>query len=121
MRLTAEDGIFAVIDDATGQKLSDVMWVDDVELVYAVLECPVRFVSGADGEFEVATEEVKVTAVRVNYAAREIHVNEPASLTSSAIHVRELHACDQCHQQDTCCRINYCAQYRCAFGEVSKP
>jgi|GEM_PF-6105177 hypothetical protein len=106
-----------VVDDATGTTLHDVVWVDDVSLEYAVVSQPVRYDLGT---WEIATDVVKVTRVQIDWVSKVIHLNDlPAP--AAAIAVRELHACDQCCQEETCRRIHYCAAYRCGFGEVAKP
>jgi hypothetical protein len=55
----------------------------------------------------------------VDYACKVIHVNEPP--VPLAITVRELRACGECCQSDTCSRINYCAAFKTCFGEASPP
>jgi hypothetical protein len=108
---------FKVVDDATGQELKDVRWIDPQALEYAVIAQPYRFVFGT---FNLAVDVTKVTAVRVDYVNRVIHVNEPAPVTAG-ITVRELDACAECCQETTCSRINYCAAGRCNFGEFARP
>lgn len=116
MRYDAHNAPMAkVIDDATGQELRYVMWVDDATLEYSTHTMPVQIVGD-----EVVTVVVKVTRVHVDWAARVIHVNEPPRV----IQAQEGHIerpCDECRQESTCRRISYCAQYRCAFGAVDKP
>jgi hypothetical protein len=117
MLLTHYNGYadFTVVDDSTGKDITeDFLWVDDTALEMRVISHPVRHMFG-----EPVSELVAVTAVRVDYACKVIHVNEPP--VPLAITVRELRACGECCQSDTCSRINYCAAFKTCFGEASPP
>jgi hypothetical protein len=70
------------------------------------------------------SDVVKVTAVIVNHAAREIHVNTPQPIMLSITlgnPPREPSACDECTDDSSCKRIGQCLRFKCAFGEVAKP
>jgi hypothetical protein len=106
-------GVWRVIDDATGQEIRQVMWVDDVTLEYGV--------ATGISVWGIAAEQVTtVTRVHVNHAAREIHVNHPPQFFQPA-EGRVLHACAECCQHDTCRRIGCCVAHHCAFGEACPP
>jgi hypothetical protein len=111
---------FKVIDDAKRAEIAGFTWVDDVRLEYEAYVLPARY--GCNGG--LATEIVKVTAVIVNHAAREIHVNTPQPImltVAVGAPVRAVRACAECRQEETCRRIDYCAAYRCGFGQDDKP
>jgi hypothetical protein len=111
---------FKVIDDATRAEIAGFTWVDDVRLEYEAYVLPARY--GCNGG--LATEIVKVTAVIVNHAAREIHVNTAAAGSAHGSYgapARAVRACDACCQEETCRRTDYCAAYRCGFGQDDKP
>jgi hypothetical protein len=111
---------FKVIDDATRAEIAGFTWVDDVRLEYEAYVLPARY--GCNGG--LATEIVKVSAVSVNHAAREIHVNTPQPImltVTVGAPVRAVRACTECRQEETCRRIDYCAAYRCGFGRDEKP
>jgi hypothetical protein len=108
---------FKVIDDATHSELTQVTWVDDVKLEYEVFR-PDHSIFGWKASI------VKVSAVSVNHAAREIHVNTPQPIMLSITlgnQPREASACDECCEESACRRIGQCMRYRCAFGECNKP
>jgi hypothetical protein len=70
------------------------------------------------------SDVVKVSAVIVNHAAREIHVNTPQPImltVAIGAPARAVRACDECCQEEACRRIDYCAAYRCGFGQDEKP
>src|SRR5690348_5711369 len=118
MRMSAATGYegYRVIDDSTGKEIQQWIWVDDCPPQYALAG------SYSVWGLPVLENIVDVTRVSVNHAARQIHVNDPPHVhASSGIVVRELHACEECTQEPTCARINYCAQFRCGFGEARKP
>jgi hypothetical protein len=119
---------FKVIDDATGCEVKDFLWVDDFSLEYAVPDPSYNRIvfTGTSIIADVAEKITKVSRVSVNYAAKEIHLNEPKlvqiQLASPAASVsQEPRACEECCQESTCRRINYCAAWKCSFGEVAKP
>lgn len=119
MTQDALGGAFEVRDAATGRTVSEVIWVDDVTLEYATPSQPIRLDWHT---LELAIDIHKVTRVLVDYANRVIHVNEPPLVHARAgIAVRELHACAECCQADTCRRIDYCAAFKCGFGEAKQP
>lgn len=107
---------FKFIDDATGQEVKDVLWVDDHTLEYAVMKTRSFFDMAAG--LELDTEVFKVTRVRVDYVLSEVHFNEPPQ---PAAPERKLHPCGECRQAECCRRIDWCAQYRTAFGEARLP
>jgi hypothetical protein len=76
MRLDTASGFrsFSVTDDATGKAILFVLWVDDTALEYAVIAQPLQFNWDT---FQPAEDVIKVTRVAMNYANREIHLNEP--------------------------------------------
>jgi hypothetical protein len=85
---------FKVIDDATRAEIAGFTWVDDVRLEYEAYVLPARY--GCNGG--LATEIVKVSAVSVNHAAREIHVNTPQPImltVTVGAPVRAVRACDR--------------------------
>jgi hypothetical protein len=106
-----------VIDDATGQEIKLVIWVDDVTLEYAAW--------GGYSTYMPMETITKVSSVKVNHAAREIHVNEPPLATPVNRCLPKFgtasFACGECCQQDTCRRIDYCPAHRCGFGEAKAP
>lgn len=104
---------FTMVDDATGKTVDNWSWIDPRALEYCYFDG--TFIWGG-----LVTETAKVSRVLVNYVAREIHVNE-LPMPQVAGQVRELHACNECTQPDTCRRIHYCAAWKCGFGEASKP
>lgn len=108
---------FKVFDLGTGTYLDRVMWVDDTALEYATLSDPVVI---EDDQFKVDVH--KVSSVRVDYVNRVITVDSGAGVwpfpTTPA---KEGKACDECCQPETCKRIDYCARYKCRFGEARKP
>jgi hypothetical protein len=106
-----------VVDDATGQEVKDVLWVDDITLEYAVMSQPPHYIAFTD---EIASEVVKVSHVRVDLVNRVIHVNQPPALAAS-MGDPKLKACAECCQESTCRRIHYCAQWRTGFGEARQP
>jgi hypothetical protein len=110
---------YKVIDDATRLEIQRVLWVDDVALEYQTVKQPAYHPYGG-----LDTDVVKVTAVTVNHAAREIHVNTPQPIVLSisvGTPERVLRACGECCQEATCRRTDYCARYRCGFGQEDKP
>jgi hypothetical protein len=119
-RATGYDG-FKVIDDATNTPVENVTWVDDVALEYEIFRKQAHYslVTSIWG-----MEIVKVSAVSVNHAAREIHVNTPQPImltVAVGAPVRAVRACAECRQEETCRRIDDCAAYRCGFGQDDKP
>jgi hypothetical protein len=110
---------FRVIDDAANAEVKNVTWVDDVNLEYEVLLPPASIY--ALGPY---SDVIKVSAVSVNHAAREIHVNTPQPVMLSITlgkTPREASACDECCEENSCKRIGQCLRFKCAFGEVAKP
>lgn len=112
---------FKVIDDSTGQEIKNVLWIDTSAMEYAVMLFPsgYGFFAQAVGA-EIDTEVFTVTRIEFDYVNKVVRFNEPPPSTCG-ITVRELHACDECCQKDTCRRIDYCSRYRCGFGEAKKP
>jgi hypothetical protein len=108
---------FTVMDDATGKAVEHWSWVDDVALEYAYFDG--SYFWGASVVLQM-TRTAKVSRVQVNYATREIHVNE-LPMPQTGIQVRELHACAECCQPDACRRIHFCAAWKCNFGEAKQP
>lgn len=128
MRLTVVELLtdppeFKVIDATTGARVEDVLWVDDATLEYAVLRQPptyhFKFSTGESGwEHDV----LKADRVTVNYAAAVITLNEPQPrMATTGITVRELNPCGECRQADCCRRIDWCAAFRCGFGQENRP
>jgi hypothetical protein len=112
-------GDFKVIDDATRLEIENWLWVDDTDLKYEVLNYPARWPFHGQ-----STVIFTVSAVAVNHAAREIHVNTPQPIVLSITlgkTPREASACDECCEESTCRRIGQCMRYRCAFGCVDAP
>jgi hypothetical protein len=112
---------FTVLDMATGTTVAEVQWVDDSTMEYATT---VPAVLRADGFWEVTFGWTthKVTAVRVDYVNKRIEVNTPAAQASPwPFPTSQGKQCDACCQPDTCKRIDFCAAYRCRFGQDSKP
>jgi hypothetical protein len=119
-RATGYDG-FKVIDDATNTPVENVTWVDDVALEYEIFRKQAHYslVTSIWG-----MEIVKVSAVTVNHAAREIHVNQPQPVVLSITlgkTPREPSACDECCEEGSCKRIGQCLRFKCEFGSVDKP
>lgn len=120
MRMSAETGYegYRVIDDSTGKVIPDVMWVDDTPPQYAI--------SGGYSVWgtQLLADIVNVTRIAVNYPGKEIHVNDPPPASEMPWWEQRFPpkiACDECCQQDTCRRIDYCTRFKCGFGEVRKP
>jgi hypothetical protein len=112
---------FTVIDMATGTSIVDALWVDDTALEYATTEPPVL---QSNGYWTVSFGWVihKVTAVRVDYVNKRIEVNTPPAQTAPwPFPTSQGKQCDACCQPQTCQRIDFCAAYRCRFGQDSKP
>jgi hypothetical protein len=112
---------FDVIDDATGQKIRDVLWVDPLALEVVVPSLPLRIdpITG-----EVVKDCIKISSVRVDFSTREIHVNQPKIVSiqiGARVSEQEPRACEECCQPQTCERIHYCAAWKCGFGEANKP
>jgi hypothetical protein len=120
MRMDRRSGFagYTVIDDATGTTLHEVAWVDDVALEVATVAQPPRIDFST---LEIALDIVKVTRVAVDYAAEVIHLNDPVRPWTVVAQVSEPKPCEDCCQPETCRRIDFCAQYRCGFGEAKKP
>jgi hypothetical protein len=120
MRMTALNGFygFPVVDLSTGYEIPVVMWVDDTTLEYATLRFPLMTANG-----DIFTEDIhKVTAVRVDYVNKRIEVNTPPAQTAPwPFPTSQGKQCDACCQPQTCQRIDFCAAYRCRFGQDSKP
>jgi hypothetical protein len=120
MRMGPSTGFvgFTVIDDATGKTLREVVWVDDVALEAATLARPLRVDILT---LKAAVDVMKVTRVAVDYAAEVIHLNDPVRPWTLVTQTSEPKPCDECRQPETCRRTDFCAQYRCGFGEAKKP
>lgn len=122
MRMTPQTGYMGYdVVDADGSKIERVAWVDDTTQQYACFEEPARWVG-----YELAVIVKSVTGIRVDHADKKIYVNsgivsKVACLSTVTPMARTVRACTECRQEPTCRRINYCAQYRCGFGEVDKP
>lgn len=121
MRMTAFDYFGYQVFDSDGSEIKHVAWVDDTQQELACYEWPYRF----DGT-ELVLVIKQVNGVRVDHMNRAIYVNTGVSLTIQSkvcgqIAHSQPQACSECMQEPTCRRISYCAQYRCGFGEVSKP
>jgi hypothetical protein len=105
-----------MIDDATRSRDCGWTWVDDVSLEY---EACARNGWGARPD-----AIVKVSAVSVNHAAREIHVNTPQPVMLSITlgkTPREASACDECCEEAPVGASGSACGYRCWVRRDEKP
>jgi hypothetical protein len=110
---------YKVIDDAARVEIGNWLWVDDKDLEYEVLWYPAR------PPFHGAYTDIrKVSAVSVNHAAQEIHVNTPQPVVLTIMvgqAAKREEPCDECCDESACRRCNQCLRFKAPFGEVALP
>lgn len=119
MRMDKVSGFygFTTVDLSTGAEIANVVWADDTTLEYATLRLPYW----VDPSGVVSVDVHKVTAVRVDYVNKRIELNTLPAQTPWPFPTSEPKACHECHQPETCKRIDFCAAHKCRFGEDDAP
>src|SRR5262245_3602176 len=102
MRITRDQFDGKVIDDRSGDEVAHFLWLDTESLELCV-------------GWAIYSVTTQVSSVRVNWAAKVIHVNDPPAQAVSTPTAKPASACANCRQEETCRRIDYCAAHKCCF------
>lgn len=116
-------GGWKLYDKATNQQVAWVLWVDPEEKTYATMDTPPRVLSnGVMASTVHRVKDITVDVLACVFWFEKLAVTvAPLSRGRQGERQPSGKACSECRQEATCRRINYCAQYRCGFGEADKP
>lgn len=126
MRCDGNNGYagWKVCDVVTSQPVPYVVWVDPDDNTYCTMDQPTR-INWRTGEIAQTVHHVKdftVDVIACTFWYEKLPVTvAPLSPGRQQDQRPSNRPCDACRQPETCKRIDYCAAYRCRFGEDDKP
>jgi hypothetical protein len=110
---------WTVRDVVTNQPEPYVIWVDPDDNTYATVDTPTR-IDWKTGEVAQTVHRVKDFIIDVpacTFWFEKLAVTVPPLRSGNDPKVPTNKPCDACRQPETCKRIDFCAAYRCRFGE----